>query len=205
MNSQKVALTPDQKLIINGLISLLASALSAGMLSMYQYYGTNSTINLGTLIITGFSVFSASFGHGLYAYVPAHVPEETQGIKDIMTDLQKMPEVKSAVPGSTSTAAQAETSIADNLIQAPAGDFTWAKTTKGPIIFPVPSQAPIAADSAFHELISTQIIPTVNTPSPVPVPPPSFAIPPRPASPLGPLPPSLDASFLTSGSPTTKK
>jgi hypothetical protein len=97
MPIQKPALTSDQKLLLNFLISLLASAATSGMLGMYQYYSANSNINIGTMIIVGMSTFGVSFGHGLYSYVPSHITQEIQALRDTVNDFTPSTPIEQAV------------------------------------------------------------------------------------------------------------
>jgi hypothetical protein len=78
----QLKLTPAQQLIINGIISLLATAIVGAVSATYQYYDQNGLVNLGVLLNFMLLTFIVLFGKSLYDYVPGHAQQLIQALQD---------------------------------------------------------------------------------------------------------------------------
>jgi hypothetical protein len=82
MNIANIKLTQNQQLIVNALLSMLASAFVAAAQSGYQYLTQHGNINLAQAFLVFIGVLWGTFSIALAAYIPSHVQQELDAWKD---------------------------------------------------------------------------------------------------------------------------
>lgn len=142
-------MTSDQRLFLNFLISLLISAVYTGLQAGYQYSVSNSVVNIGTLILVSVAMFSVSFGHGLYAYVPAHITEEIQALHDTINDFTQpaTPVSQAVVPPQTSVVIHANHVTVPTSAPVPESADALAATTSESVNAASPLPGDIVSDT----------------------------------------------------------
>lgn len=81
-------LTQAQQLVLQAVVAMLGSALTATFTAAYQYYTQHGSVNLGNTLVFGLTTFFVLFGGALYSYVPGHVQVEVQALNDSITALR---------------------------------------------------------------------------------------------------------------------
>ena len=81
-----IKLTPAQQLLVNALLSILGSAVTAGMTAIYQ--ASTQGLNVGVLLNVGLVTFLAFFGKSLYDFVPGHIQQTIQALQDSVEELR---------------------------------------------------------------------------------------------------------------------
>jgi hypothetical protein len=85
---QNIKLTPTQTLVVNGILSLLVTALMGAGSAAYQYYTMGGKINVGELINIACITFLILFGKSLHDFVPGHAQDLIQSLQDTYNDSQ---------------------------------------------------------------------------------------------------------------------
>ncbi len=147
-------MTSDQRLLLNFLISLLVSAVNAGLQAGYQYSISNSVANVGTIILTSVTMFSVSFGYGLYGYVPTHIMVELQALRDTVNDFTQ-PTTPASQPVVTTPATSVVIHAAN--VTIPPAIVSTETVESIPEVVPVSDVTPIAT-----------VQESVNAASPIP-------------------------------------
>lgn len=80
-------LTQPQQLVLAAIGSLVISAAGTAITALDQAY-TGGNVNVSSLIVTALSVFTTAFGTALYRYVPLHITDELQALKDTVEELR---------------------------------------------------------------------------------------------------------------------
>lgn len=80
--------TQAQQLLINGLLSIMASAATASIAGLIQAFQLGN-INLWACLIVAMTTFGTLFWHALYSYVPGHVADELHALQDTQAQLQE--------------------------------------------------------------------------------------------------------------------
>ena len=75
-------LTPAQQLILNGVLSLVGSAVIGAISAAYQYYDQNGQVSVALLLNFMLLTFLTLFGKSLYDYVPGHAQQLIQALED---------------------------------------------------------------------------------------------------------------------------
>lgn len=90
--------TQTQKLVFNGIISIFLTALIAALQAIVQKSSGNGSIDVASLINTGIVVFGASFSPAMIAYVPGHIQQELQALRDTVAELTHKSDPPPSVP-----------------------------------------------------------------------------------------------------------
>lgn len=77
-------LAPPTKLVLQGLLSILIGALSAGVTAAYQSYSAHGLLQPTILLNIFLATFLPLFMAQLYAYVPTHLTQEAQAGNDLL-------------------------------------------------------------------------------------------------------------------------
>jgi hypothetical protein len=125
MNFKKPVLTATQQLVLNGLLSLLGAAIAATATGTIQYYEASKTLNIGGLISFALVMFLGLFGKSLYDFVPAHITQEMQALRDVYVSMSAAQPATVAAP----TQQPVQVTIHNNAAQSPAAT-TVASTTQ---------------------------------------------------------------------------
>jgi len=142
------------KLLINGFIALLVSALTGALTAGYLSYTVNG-FNLAAIIVVMYTAFLATFIPALYRFVPAHAEEE---IAFLRTQLQSLPSgLQGVVQALSGTIANLNSTATSAASQAQNGPLIHIYTKDATV-------APQGTDPAKIEQLPTQATPVVAQP-----------------------------------------
>jgi hypothetical protein len=79
-------LSQAQALCLQGLVIILAGAITAALTAGYQEL-TTGHVDQNTLVAFLFSSFLVALGKALAAYIPAHIPEALQAVQDTQQEI----------------------------------------------------------------------------------------------------------------------
>lgn len=169
----------DHPLLFHAYLVILCQALVPGVDAAYQELINPSHFPLTQILSVSALTFLVSLFAGIAHYVATDtsMPEVNSVVQMVLPVIQqqfsvwlaaqqnaqqtpvgaKQPQPIQLPQAPTYSSTPVGTQIANNLIRP--SDPTWNLTTQMPVQFPVPQQAPIAADSAFHSLLPTQSVP----------------------------------------------
>lgn len=85
----KIKLSPAQRLLVMALLSMLASAVMAAFTAAYQQYQIGN-VSVGVLINVFLAMFVSIFSTALYHYVPQHIQDELQALRDMVTQYRSI-------------------------------------------------------------------------------------------------------------------
>jgi len=85
-------LTADEKLLLSAVLSFIGSAASGAISAGYQQWSTG-TINPGVVLNVVILAFITLIGKSLYDYVPTHITQELQALRDFQLQVFTRPPV----------------------------------------------------------------------------------------------------------------
>ena len=91
INLTNIKLTQNQLLIVNALLSMLASAFVGAAQAGYQYLTQHGTINISQVFVIFISTLWITFSTALVAYVPAHVQQELEALREFQAQVTAQP------------------------------------------------------------------------------------------------------------------
>src|SRR5258708_3862451 len=148
------------KLLINGFMALVVSALTGALTAGYLSYTTNG-FNLAAIVLVMYTAFLATFIPALYRFVPAHAVEE---IAFLRTQLATLPSgLQGVVQALSGTIANLNSTATSAPSQAQNGPLIHIYTDKSTTI------APQGTNPAKIEQLPTQNVPIVSPQVSVPV------------------------------------
>lgn len=83
-----IKLTQTQQLVLNGVLALVASALTAALSAFIQNYNSGK-VDLQSCLLIALGLFCTTFGASLYNFVPAHIVQILQSKDDWIAQLQQ--------------------------------------------------------------------------------------------------------------------
>src|SRR5260221_954173 len=140
------------KLLINGFMALVVSALTGALTAGYLSYTTNG-FNLAAIVLVMYTAFLATFIPALYRFVPAHAVEE---IAFLRTQLATLPSgLQGVVQALSGTIANLNSTATSAPSQSQPGPLVHIYTTESAVV------APQGTDPAKIEKLTTQATPAL--------------------------------------------
>jgi hypothetical protein len=153
MNNWYNSQSQSTKLLLNGFMALLASALTGALTAGYLSYTTNG-FNLAAIVLVVYTTFLATFIPALYKFVPAHAAEEIAFLRSQLATLPSgLQGVVQALGGTIASLNSNATSAAS---QSQPGPLIHIYTDKATTI------APQGVDPAKVEQLPTQSVPVMT-------------------------------------------
>lgn len=93
-------MSQTQRLLLNALISMIITAAVAALQAVLQLNSGNDQLNVSVMVNTGLVVFFTTLTPSLLNYIPAHIQDELQALRDLQSQITG----KSVTPAATTQA-----------------------------------------------------------------------------------------------------
>ena len=147
MNLSKIKITDAQNLLLQFVLSAGGAAVLAFITAVVQYITQHGVYSIATALSVGLAAFLYSFGNSLKNFVPSHVSQEMQALKDAQVQAETL----------LASIQMQNKSVSQPVVQAPVQP---SQTISSPlVVINHPGAQPSAVEVAYNQALATQQAP----------------------------------------------